>query len=197
MLYRNNISAFSPTPNLTYLSLRANSLNGLHPETFWGLVYLETLDLSKSGIFSINPNLFRNLISLKEMYLDQNTIFSISADHFRYLHSLKVIKLQRNQIKGVIDKEFVQKQYEFEMGLLYRKMPSLVLLEIHGCRWRHWMFLKTQFLAVCDLQWFRKLYGYWQPDTKQCKQDDLFLWVSGRIYREVHTWISSPNGLRC
>ena len=72
-LYRDNVSAFSPTPNLTYLSLRGNTLSGLYPETFLGLVHLKTLDLSKGGIFFINPNLFRNLISLKVLYLDQNT----------------------------------------------------------------------------------------------------------------------------
>ena len=132
-LYRDNVSAFSPTPNLTYLSLRGNSLSGLYPETLLELVHLKTLDLSKSRLVSIDRNLFRNLNSLEELYLNQNTIFSITADHFRYLHSLIGIRLQRNQIKGVLDKGMFRNNANLN-GFPYQKMPSPVLLEIRGYR---------------------------------------------------------------
>ena len=153
-LYQDNVSAFSSTPNLTYLSLRGNSLSALHPKTFLGLVHLKTLDMSKSGIVSINPNLFRNLISLKDLHLDQNALFSISADHFKYLHSLTGIRLQRNQIKGVLDKG------------LFRNNTNLIWVSlsknaITGIATDMWLPMKTldvsenPFSCVCDLQWFR------------------------------------------
>ena len=153
-LYRDNVSAFSLTPNLTYLSLRGNSLSGLYPETFLGLVHMKTLDLSKSGLLSIDRNLFRNLISLKELYLDQNTIFSISADHFRYLHSLIGIRLQRNQIKGVLDKELFRNNTNLNWVALSKNA-------ITGIARDTWLPMKTldvsenPFSCVCDLQWFR------------------------------------------
>ena len=153
-LYRDNISAFSPTPNLTYLSLRGNSLSALHPKTFLGLMHLVMLDLSKSGIVSINPNLFRNLISLKKLYLNQNTIFAITANHFRYLHSLIGIRLQRNQIKGVLDKELFRNNTNLNWVALSKNA-------ITGIARDTWLPMKTldvsenPFSCVCDLQWFR------------------------------------------
>ena len=153
-LVRGNISVFSPTPNLTYLSLRGNSLSSLYPETFLGLVHLKMLDLSKSGIISLNPNLFRNLISLKQLYLNQNKIFSISADHFRYLHSLIDIRLQRNQIKGVLDKELFKNNTNLNRVTLSKNA-------ITGIARDTWLPMKTldvsenPFSCVCDLQWFR------------------------------------------
>ena len=154
-LYGDNVSAFSPTPNLTYLSLSGNSLSDLYPQTFSGLVHLKTLDLSKSGIVSINPNLFRYLISLKELYLNQNTIFYITTHHFRYLHSLMGIKLQRNQIKGVLDKELFRNNTNLNWVALSKNAITGIVRDT-------WLPMKTldvsenSFSCVCDLQWFRK-----------------------------------------
>ena len=153
-MYRDNISAFSSTPNLTYLSLRGNSLNDLYPEIFLGLVLLKKLDLSKCGIVLINPNLFRNLISLKELYLNQNTILSITADHFKNLNTLIGIRLQRNQIKGVLDKGLFRNNTNLNWVDLSKNAITVIARDT-------WLPMKTldvsenPFSCVCDLQWFK------------------------------------------
>ncbi len=73
-----------------------NKIDGVHEDTFKGLVQLEQIDLSENEINNVHKDTFKGLVQLKKIILFDNNIGDIHSKIFQDLYQLTEIYLHNN-----------------------------------------------------------------------------------------------------
>ena len=102
--------------NLKHLSL-SGLKNGIYTENFFNYMFLESLDLSFSGIESIVGYTFKNLENLEDLNLQNSKLKSIKVTAFRNNHKLSVINFANCSIKTILGYTFSNLRYLREVDL--------------------------------------------------------------------------------
>ncbi|CAH1126142.1 unnamed protein product [Ceutorhynchus assimilis] len=97
-----NDKVFAEMPKLKELNLNYNPLRYVESEAFYGLTYLETLELSASFERDDLPyEAFKNLENLKYLYLDHNNFHEIKPNSFDSLREIVYLNLESNKIEAI------------------------------------------------------------------------------------------------
>uniref|UniRef100_A0A1B0EYS2 Uncharacterized protein n=2 Tax=Phlebotomus papatasi TaxID=29031 RepID=A0A1B0EYS2_PHLPP len=75
--------------------------------TFWGVLNLKVLDLSRNNITSIREDNFRGQDNLLELDLSSNKIVRVPSASFRYLTDLRSLNLADNFLEELVPRQFL------------------------------------------------------------------------------------------
>lgn len=99
---------FGNTPNVQYISLRQNLIDGLPARAFNNVRGLHVTDdgdtvttdiyLSKNRIKTIDPEAFGNFEVLGDLYLNSNKLKTLDARVFKSLKAVEVLSLAKNKL---------------------------------------------------------------------------------------------------
>lgn len=104
--------------NLQRVNLSSTGLTFLHPEAFNLLSILIELDLSQNELVQISPDLFKSTERLRHLILNDNPLNTLPADLFPPLNFLKNIEISRCKLRSI-------NQHAF------RNLQSLEVVNIH------------------------------------------------------------------
>ncbi|KAL1493033.1 hypothetical protein ABEB36_011175 [Hypothenemus hampei] len=126
---------------LQHLYLTDNLIVQLKNNTFAGLEYLETLDLSVNGLLKVPPSIFQ-LPSLKNLYLSQNKNINIaeSIEEAKPIGSTSLTKLDISYISEDSPVEFPD----------FKELPLIAFLNISGNAFDY--LSPKHFAGLCNLQ---------------------------------------------
>jgi len=126
------------------LDLRDNQIEQLSPNTFGGLLQLQTLRLDNNQLRELHPDAFSGLVSLTHLYLSNNSLNSL-ANHTNSaldpLLSIHLLNLSHNQITFIRSGTFPRSPYiPYKLRILdlsYNSIPLLDTASVAG-----WLQLK-------------------------------------------------------
>ncbi|XP_059617834.1 insulin-like growth factor-binding protein complex acid labile subunit [Phlebotomus argentipes] len=107
---RNHISIgpiFNDFRYLEVLRVTDSLVPAIGQHTFWGVVNLKVLDLSRNNITSIREDNFRGQDNLLELDLSGNKIVRIPSASFRYLNELRTLNLAENFLEELVPRQFL------------------------------------------------------------------------------------------
>ncbi|NP_001315182.1 relaxin receptor 2 [Cynoglossus semilaevis] len=132
------------SPNVTWLSLRANRIQVLTDFVFSEYPALQRLFLQNNSLQFISRHAFRGLHKLKRLFLSDNLISSLSPGVFGDLHQLEWLMLDNNPLRILAQDTFIGLQSLVYLSMVgtsleqlphpsfCQHMPSLDWLDLEG-----------------------------------------------------------------
>ncbi|XP_053676070.1 insulin-like growth factor-binding protein complex acid labile subunit [Anopheles nili] len=129
------------------VTLRVNDANvpSVGDQSFWGLVLLKSIDLSRNNITQMAPNSFRGQDNLIELDLSRNRLDNIGSGMFFHLKELKTLHLIDNSINMLTERMFLHlaklKYLDLSFNSIddlppevFKDVQDLKVLKVRGCQ---------------------------------------------------------------